>query len=205
MIILAWNNRGMARSSACRNLKAMVRSLNPSCLFIQETKVGEEKLDGLVRNLGFVNQCLIPAIRTGGGLLLGWWKEVDLEVTVANQRLINALVFNEPLNQPWMITFVHGPHSKSGRAPFLDHLNKLSDSFVGLWMCVGDFNYIRSLAEKKGGRPFVKSSRGELRQFLNQSNLIDLGFKENTFTWSNKRVGRSNIKERLDRVVANVE
>ena len=119
MIILAWNNRGMARSSACRNLKAMVRSLNPSCLFIQETKVGEEKLEGLVRNLGFVNQCLIPAIGTGGGLLLGWWKEVDLEVTVANQRLINALVFNEPLNQPWMLTFVHGPHSKSGRAPFL--------------------------------------------------------------------------------------
>lgn len=33
--------------------------------------------------------------------------------------------------------------------------------------------------------------------------LIELGFSGPKFTWNNKRVGAANIKERLDRAVAN--
>ena len=51
----------------------------------------------------------------------------------------------------------------------------------------------------------MESSRGELRNFLDNCSLIDLGFKGNSFTWTNKRMGRDNIKERLDRAVANAE
>lgn len=76
---------------------------------------------------------------------------------------------------------------------------------MGPWLCVGDFNYILSQAEKKGGKPFADCSRRELHKFLEQCNLIYLGFKGNSFTWTNKRIGRANIKERLDKAVANVE
>jgi hypothetical protein len=84
-------------------------------------------------------------------------------------------------------------------------MNKIVSSFAGLWLCCGDFNCILSQAEKKGGRCFVESSRGELRNFLDSCSLIDLGYKGNSFTWTNKRLRRDNIKERLDRAVANAD
>ena len=142
---------------------------------------------------------------TAGGLCLGWKEGVDIEVTVANKSLINVLVFFDPTYHSWMPTLVHGPHSKSGRIPFWDQMNKIASSFAGSWLCCGDFNYILSQAKKKGGRCFVESSRGELRNFLNSCSLIDLGYKRNSFTWTNKRLGRDNIKERLNRVVANAD
>ena len=46
--------------------------------------------------------------------------------------------------------------SKTRRIHCWDHLLTLVDSFLGPWMCCGDFNCITSQVEKKGGRPFVK-------------------------------------------------
>jgi exonuclease III len=205
MIVLAWNSRGLARPAAVRNLRAMVRSLNPSCIFIQETKINDSRVVKVVEKLGFTHHCIVPALGTADGLLLAWKIGVDIEVTVANQSIINVLIFSEPEYHPWMLTLVHGPPSKYGRIPFWDHLKKIAAAFSGPWLCCGDFNCIVSQAEKKGGRSFVESSRGELRNFLDNCSLIDLGFKGNSFTWTNKRMGRDNIKERLDRAVANAE
>ena len=39
--------------------------------------------------------------------------------------------------------------------------------------------------------------------FVQTNALVDLGFVGNNFTWSNHRYGRANIKERLDRGLAN--
>jgi hypothetical protein len=110
MIILAWNSRGLARPAALRNLRAMVCSINPSCIFLQETKIEDSRVVKLVEKLGFVYHCC--------GLCLGWKEMVDIEVTVANKSLINILVFSDLTYHPWMLTLVHGPHSKSGRIPF---------------------------------------------------------------------------------------
>ena len=44
-----------------------------------------------------------------------------------------------------------------------------------------------------------------MRDFLNSGGLIDLSYKENSFTWTNRRMRKANIKERLDRAMENVE
>ncbi|KAL0014567.1 hypothetical protein SO802_001636 [Lithocarpus litseifolius] len=56
---------------------------------------------------------------------------------------------------------------------------------------------------KLGGRPVAESfSRGP-QLVIEENGIIDMMFSGNPFTWSNKREGLANIKERLDRAFAN--
>jgi hypothetical protein len=68
---------------------------------------------------------------------------------------------------------------------------------------LGDFNSILSSSEKSGGRCFGSSSHNDFADFVHSNALVDLGFVGNRFTWSNHRLGHANIRERLDRGLAN--
>ena len=68
---------------------------------------------------------------------------------------------------------------------------------------LGDFNAILSAVEKCGGHSFGSSSHFDFVDFVQSNALVDLGFLGNKFTWSNHRFGRANIRERLDRGLAN--
>lgn len=70
-------------------------------------------------------------------------------------------------------------------------------------MILGDFNSILSSIEKCGGRDFGSSSHNDFADFVHSNALVDLGFVGNKFTRSNHRLRRANIKERLDRGLAN--
>jgi hypothetical protein len=59
--------------------------------------------------------------------------------------------------------------------------------------------------KKSGGRSFGSSSHNDFVDFVHSNALVDLGFVGNKFTWSNHRKGRANIRERLDRGIANLD
>ena len=65
---------------------------------------------------------------------------------------------------------------------------------------IGDFNCIKRAREKCGGRIVAESLANCLRDFMMNLGAIDLGFIGPSFTWSNRREGLTNIRERLDRV-----
>jgi hypothetical protein len=67
---------------------------------------------------------------------------------------------------------------------------------------MGGFNYVLSPAEKSGCS-FGSSSQGEFVDFVQYNALVDLGFFGNKFTWSNHRPSRANIREWLNRGLAN--
>ena len=73
------------------------------------------------------------------------------------------------------------------------------------WLCIGDFNEILTSDEKQGKilRPIRQME--EFHNVLLQSDLIDLGFYENKFTWRNGRSGEAFVQERLDRACAAIE
>lgn len=68
---------------------------------------------------------------------------------------------------------------------------------------MGDFNVVGSQKEKLGGQPFACSSKSDLSSFINDCGLVDLGFNGNPFSWNSGHHGGANIKERLDRGLAN--
>jgi hypothetical protein len=112
-------------------------------------------------------------------------------------------VYLDPPNKPWLFSGVYAPHISQGRALFWNSLANLGNSFGGGWLLLGDFNSILSSSEKCGGRAFGSSAHGDFADFVHSNALIDLGFVGNKFTLSNHRWGRDNIKERLDRGLAN--
>ena len=70
---------------------------------------------------------------------------------------------------------------------------------------MGDFNSIKGSKEKKGGRYVGESSVNSLRDFINNTGVIDLDFIGPSFTWSNRREGLTNIRQRLDQCLCDQE
>ncbi|XP_026400662.1 uncharacterized protein LOC113296575 [Papaver somniferum] len=73
------------------------------------------------------------------------------------------------------------------------------------WLVIGDLNIIFNSEEKLGGLPFNREKVEPILNLIQRTGLEDLGFSGNIFTWSNKREGTANIKQRLDMAMANAE
>ncbi|XP_072999168.1 uncharacterized protein [Typha latifolia] len=66
-----------------------------------------------------------------------------------------------------------------------------------------DFNQISSAAEKEGGNTSDGVRIKALNDWINNSDLHDLGFAGPAYTWSNQRGACRLIREKLDRGLAN--
>ncbi|KAF6170652.1 hypothetical protein GIB67_001908 [Kingdonia uniflora] len=80
-----------------------------------------------------------------------------------------------------------------------------ANAHSGPLLILGDFNTIFENPDKVGGKPLRAASSTFAREVTQQAGLIDLGFSGHPFTWNNKRRGKDNIKERLDRSLANAD
>ena len=74
----------------------------------------------------------------------------------------------------------------------------------GPLMCIGDFNDIVSDIEKEAGRRKEKRKRNCFQELISSCLLNDVHYQGQKFTWFGIREGEL-IKERLDRVLANLE
>ena len=74
----------------------------------------------------------------------------------------------------------------------------------GPWCCIGDFNAILHAGEKLSAYTPPFKQKAEFGSILDSCGLLDLGFRGYPFTWNNKRPGRANTRQRLDRVVSNI-
>ena len=84
-------------------------------------------------------------------------------------------------------------------------MNHHSSFVQGPWLCIGDFNAILHSFEKQSSHPPPYKQMDDFQETLNLCGLFDMGFKGYPFTWNDKRSSSANTRERLDRVVANME
>nr|POE78759.1 hypothetical protein CFP56_65080 [Quercus suber] len=75
---------------------------------------------------------------------------------------------------------------------------------MGLWACIGAFNFIINDEEQFGGKKGGPSSTNYLKELLFELNAVDLGYSGNKFTWARGKWGNSAIRRRLDKGVANI-
>jgi hypothetical protein len=203
MKILAWNCRGLARAPTIRTLRALIRIHRPEVIFLSETKIQPITFQLVLQRIGYPSCLNIPPIGLSGGLLLAWKFGVEIEPINQDANQISCLVYSNPSHNPWLISCIYAPYLPQRHAAFWEQLAGIGNSFGGSWLLLGDFNSILSPAEKSGGRPYGSFSHRLFEDFVHSNGLLDLGFNGNKFTWSNHRLGRANIRERLDRGLAN--
>jgi hypothetical protein len=199
MKILSWNCRGFAHASTVRTLRAICSLHKPDIIFLCETKTFLQPDHNPLSFMGFPFLLQVPPVGSKGGLVVAWKMGTDIEPVFLNNHQISFLVYSDPTSSPWLASCVHAPYIWGLRRGFWQDLSRVGKRFGGPWMLIGDFNAILSSAEKKGGRLFGSSSHSLFGNFVQENGLVDLGFSGNPFTWNNKRHGRYNIKERLDR------
>lgn len=95
---------------------------------------------------------------------------------LSTNNLINCLVFTNNDSPPWKLTFVYSPPNCASKHGFWDSLDAIGRSFEGPWMIIGDFNAVLNSADKLGGLPVSRPSRGGLRGLIYDHGLIDSGF-----------------------------
>jgi hypothetical protein len=68
------------------------------------------------------------------------------------------------------------------------------------WLLMGDFNEILYNSEKEEGRPRTQRQLQAFHDVLSDCELNDMGFTSDLYTWQ-----RGQIRQRLDRAVANIQ
>ncbi|KAH7840972.1 hypothetical protein Vadar_024028 [Vaccinium darrowii] len=203
MLILSWNAQGLGRPLTFQVLQGLYRAHRPGVVFLMETKNNSNKLESIRKRLQFSFSWYVEPQGLSGGLALWWTSEVSISVLSSSKNLIAATLSSSPPSSSWLLTCVYADSIYSNRSLMWDDLQSLGSSFNGPWLCIGDFNEVSSIWEKQGGREINSNRLERFNNFVSDSGLIDLEFKGINYTWTNKREGDDNIRERIDKALAN--
>ncbi|KAH7863545.1 hypothetical protein Vadar_018897 [Vaccinium darrowii] len=162
------------------------------------------KIDAVRKALGFSKLVTVEPIGIGGGLSLMWKQSVDVEILEKQQFFLEAVVKDGSGFHCWRVYFVHAPAEGYAERRVLwqalkDKVSQVRQNCILL----GDFNAITSNEEKWGGPNRASWELRDFREFISESQLIDMGYVGYPFTWNNRRHGWCNVRERLDRALIN--
>lgn len=107
MKLLSWNYRGLGNARAVRILGDLVKSHNPSLLFLSETLVMSNVIADLCKKLGFCHFFTVDAIGRRGGLAVLWKKVMSCKVVNSSSNHIN-LHIQKDMVSVWRLTCYYG-------------------------------------------------------------------------------------------------
>ncbi|KAA3476871.1 reverse transcriptase [Gossypium australe] len=145
-----------------------------------ETKLDQKRMERVRRRCGFTNGIEMEAEGSRGGLCLAWKGDIDVSVK----------------------SFYGSPYLKDRNSAW-DLLRRLSQGNLQPWLVAGDFNEILFGFEKNGGGQRDQRGMDAFRDTLEDCQLMDIGYSGSWYTWERGNLPETNIRERLDRGVAN--
>ncbi|CAJ2635885.1 unnamed protein product [Trifolium pratense] len=202
--ILSWNIRGAQNNNSRRHLKEVIRKYNPIFLAILETHVPYARLSSFWTTNGYTPVHIVEANGHSGGIWLLKQAATTFIATVtdSNQYSITFSVnHGDALSH---CTCVYASPNPTLRNNFWDYLVHISQTIVGPWMLIGDFNETLLPSDQRGGIfHHVRASR--FAQLMDHCGLLDLTTTGGRFTWHRNNNGIRILSKKLDRGLANVE
>ncbi|KAG8482089.1 hypothetical protein CXB51_027072 [Gossypium anomalum] len=203
MKILSWNVRGLGRPRTIRRLRHTLKVHNPQIVFFMETKLEKRKMEQVRRKCGFVYGLEVDSEGSRGGLCMAWRMDVSIQLRSFSKRHIDVEIEDADIRRKWRFTGFYGSPYAHDRNDSWEVLKCLGFDNGIQWLVCGDFNEIMYGSEKKGGLPRGERRMDLFRKTLEECELIDVEYSGRWFTWERGNLPETNIRERLDRGVAN--
>ncbi|KAF7143420.1 hypothetical protein RHSIM_Rhsim05G0112800 [Rhododendron simsii] len=138
-----------------------------------------------------------------GGLALWWNNEVSVDVEISNKNMMHTMISTQADSRCWAATFVYGSPTHARKEQILNMIRGVACSDRVPWLCIGDFNQVLNVEDKRGGNlPNLGRIRA-VREMLEDCGLTNLECKGPKFTWRNNRSDGEFIMERIDLAFAN--
>jgi hypothetical protein len=165
--------------------------------FLSETHLDRAKVDDVRRRAGFDHMLVYESDGKE------WWSVVDVEGgnKISRENItkyyIDVVVEEEG---GWRFTGIYGEPDWNQKARTWEAIRSIKQDLASPWLIMGDFNEILYNSEKKGERPRSQRQLQAFHDVLSECELNDMGFTGDIYTWQ-----RGQIRERLDRAVANIQ
>ena len=92
MSLLCWNCRGLGSWQTIQELGDLVRAQDPTVVFLAETWLDDSRLSCIRDSLRFGHYHGVSTLTRGGGLVMFWKKDFDLQVLSSSHNHIDVLI-----------------------------------------------------------------------------------------------------------------
>jgi hypothetical protein len=185
MSVLGLNCRGLGGAAAVRDLRLLAERHTPTILFVVETQLQRDRVEGLARSLGFDNSFAVSSSGRSGGIGIFWNNSIKFEILSYSQYHLDGVVTEEG-KDPWRLTVVYGEAQVNERHKTWDMLKFIRSSTDLPWLCMGDFNEVLHRDEHVGVSERSWSQILGFRDTVDICGLCDLGFKGVPWTFEKK-------------------
>lgn len=207
MIILSYNIRGLGKRVKRRDVKDLVRGVKPDFCCLQESKleqVNPRLIKSIWGNKDFDWDFANSAGRSGG--IISIWNPTIFQKTsswnIKEMFVINGYLIED--GRGCSIVNVYAPGTPAARGLLWDQIGILATQRKDDYFCViGDFNCIRSIAERVGRNESWNTSDMDcFNNFIEGNNLIEVRISGRSFTLYRPD---GSCKSKLDRMFVNAE
>jgi exonuclease III len=165
---------------------------------LQETK--KESFD-----MAFIKSCCppcfddflyIPSNGASGGIIVIWKSSIFSGMIMHCEPFAMSVHFTSTTSaQTWTLINIYGPCTGDLRNDFIKWLFDLNIPYDEDWLILGDFNFIRSAANRNKPGGYIEDMI-IFNDFIREQNLTELPLKGRKFTWSNMQ--DNPLLEQLD-------
>ena len=105
MKILCLNCRGLGQPEAVRDLRSLCELHRPVLVFLSETRFFSDRVDGLLRSLGFTSGLGVGTRGSGGGFAMLWKEELVVKLQSLDKLHIDVSITDPATNaEKWRFT-----------------------------------------------------------------------------------------------------
>lgn len=104
-----------------------------------------------------------------------------------------------------MVTMIYGFNTRELHKGLWQELNNIVLGINFPWIIIGDFNVVLSPQDRQAGNAVIMVNIKDFQECIQNIRVIELPWKGNYYSWSNKQNVQDIISSRIDRAFGNYE